>query len=71
MKMIKVDLFIFLLLLDHPNNPFQGDFHVVEYLGWETTYTEIVPSDRWDTFTLDHVFQPGNDLFFHDISLLY
>ena len=24
----------------------QGDFHVVEYLGWETTYTEIVPSDR-------------------------
>ena len=25
----------------------KGDFHVVEYLGWETTYTEIVPSDRW------------------------
>jgi len=24
----------------------KGDFHVVEYLGWETTYTEIVPSDR-------------------------
>ena len=31
---------------------FQGDFHVVEYLGWETTYTEIVPSDRW----VDHIF---------------
>ena len=28
------------------STPFQGDFHVVEYLGWETTYTEIVPSDR-------------------------
>ena len=27
----------------------KGDFHVVEYLGWETTYTEIVPSDRWVT----------------------
>ena len=25
----------------------KGDFHVVEYLGWETTYTEIVPSDRY------------------------
>ncbi|GLH13602.1 Synaptic functional regulator FMR1 [Gryllus bimaculatus] len=24
----------------------KGDFHVVEYLGWENTYTEIVPSDR-------------------------
>ena len=24
----------------------KGEFHVVEYLGWETTYTEIVPSDR-------------------------
>ena len=24
----------------------KGDFHVVEYLGWETTYTEIVTSDR-------------------------
>ena len=24
----------------------KGDFHVVEYVGWETTYTEIVPSDR-------------------------
>ncbi|XP_067118648.1 fragile X messenger ribonucleoprotein 1 homolog [Centruroides vittatus] len=24
----------------------KGDFHVVEYIGWETTYTEIVPSDR-------------------------
>jgi len=24
----------------------KGDFHVVEYLGWETTYTEIVPSER-------------------------
>ena len=23
-----------------------GAFHVVEYLGWETTYTEIVASDR-------------------------
>lgn len=23
-----------------------GTFHVVEYLGWETTYTEIVASDR-------------------------
>ena len=29
----------------------KGDFHVVEYLGWETTYTEIVPSDRSD-FTI-------------------
>ena len=28
----------------------KGDFHVVEYLGWETTYTEIVPSDRWVKF---------------------
>lgn len=25
---------------------FKGDFYVVEYLGWETTYTEIVASDR-------------------------
>lgn len=25
---------------------FKGDFFVVEYLGWETTYTEIVASDR-------------------------
>uniref|UniRef100_A0A6M2DZ12 Putative synaptic functional regulator fmr1 isoform x6 n=1 Tax=Xenopsylla cheopis TaxID=163159 RepID=A0A6M2DZ12_XENCH len=24
----------------------KGDFHVVEYLGWESTYTEIVGSDR-------------------------
>ena len=24
----------------------KGEFHVVEYLGWETTYTEIVPSER-------------------------
>jgi hypothetical protein len=24
----------------------KGDFHVVEYLGWETTYTEIVPFER-------------------------
>jgi len=24
----------------------KGDFHVVEYLGWETTYTEIVPIER-------------------------
>jgi len=24
----------------------KGDFHVVDYLGWETKYTEIVPSDR-------------------------
>ncbi|XP_063243773.1 fragile X messenger ribonucleoprotein 1 homolog isoform X3 [Bacillus rossius redtenbacheri] len=24
----------------------KGDFHVVEYLGWESTYTEIVASDR-------------------------
>ncbi|GAB6020557.1 hypothetical protein CHUAL_003239 [Chamberlinius hualienensis] len=24
----------------------KGDFNVVEYLGWETTYTEIVPSER-------------------------
>ena len=24
----------------------KGDFHVVEYLGWETTYTEIVASER-------------------------
>lgn len=24
----------------------KGDFLVLEYLGWETTYTEIVPSDR-------------------------
>nr|CAD7256712.1 unnamed protein product [Timema shepardi] len=24
----------------------KGDFHVVEYLGWENTYTEIVASDR-------------------------
>ena len=28
----------------------KGEFHVVEYLGWETTYTEIVPSDRSATF---------------------
>ena len=32
--------------LDLQLSHFQGDFHVVEYLGWETTYTEIVPSDR-------------------------
>lgn len=24
----------------------KGEFHVVEYLGWETTYTEIVPFER-------------------------
>ena len=24
----------------------KGEFHVVEYLGWETTYTEIVPYER-------------------------
>lgn len=24
----------------------KGDFHVVEYLGWDNTYTEIVPLDR-------------------------
>ncbi|XP_054268045.1 fragile X messenger ribonucleoprotein 1 homolog isoform X2 [Macrosteles quadrilineatus] len=24
----------------------KGDFHVVEYLGWESTYTEIVPPER-------------------------
>lgn len=24
----------------------KGDFHVVEYLGWETTYTEIVTGER-------------------------
>jgi fragile X mental retardation protein len=24
----------------------KGDFHVVEYLGWENTYTEIVASER-------------------------
>ena len=37
-----------LLSLDLRLSYFQGDFHVVEYLGWETTYTEIVPSDRQD-----------------------
>ena len=25
---------------------YKGDFYVVEYLGWETTYTEIVASER-------------------------
>ena len=46
-KMIKVEiLLICYFLLIHYTTPFQGDFHVVEYLGWETTYTEIVPSDR-------------------------
>ena len=24
----------------------KGDFIVVEYLGWENSYTEIVPNDR-------------------------
>lgn len=24
----------------------KGDFYVLEYLGWETTYTEIVSNDR-------------------------
>lgn len=24
----------------------KGDFCVLEYLGWETTYTEIVSNDR-------------------------
>ena len=24
----------------------KGDFVVADYLGWETTYSEIVPSDR-------------------------
>ncbi|KAG1659956.1 Synaptic functional regulator FMR1 [Nymphon striatum] len=24
----------------------KGEFHVIEYLGWENTYTEIVPVDR-------------------------
>jgi fragile X mental retardation protein len=24
----------------------KGDFFVLEYLGWETKYTEIVPSER-------------------------
>ena len=37
---------ISLISLDLQMSHFQGDFHVVEYLGWETTYTEIVPSDR-------------------------
>ena len=25
---------------------FRGEFAVVEYVGWETTYTDIVPFDR-------------------------
>lgn len=24
----------------------RGDFHVVEYVGWEMSYSEIVPGDR-------------------------
>lgn len=24
----------------------KGEFHVVEYLGWESTYTEIVSDER-------------------------
>lgn len=24
----------------------KGDFYVLEYLGWENTYTEIVSTDR-------------------------
>lgn len=24
----------------------KGDFYVLEYVGWDTTYTEIVSSDR-------------------------
>ena len=43
---------LFVPIISDSFSTFQGDFHVVEYLGWETTYTEIVPSDRW----VDHIF---------------
>ncbi len=37
----------------------KGDFHVVEYLGWETTYTEIVPSDRLRPKSTEPPLNPG------------
>ena len=43
---------LFVPVISDSFSTFQGDFHVVEYLGWETTYTEIVPSDRW----VDHIY---------------
>lgn len=44
----------------------KGDFHVVEYLGWETTYTEIVPSDR---LRLKNINQPITKGTFHQFEI--
>ncbi|XP_015907615.1 fragile X messenger ribonucleoprotein 1 homolog isoform X4 [Parasteatoda tepidariorum] len=44
----------------------KGDFHVVEYLGWETTYTEIVPSDR---LRLKNTNQPITKGTFHQFEI--
>lgn len=44
----------------------KGDFHVVEYLGWETTYTEIVPSDR---LRLKNTNQPITKNTFHQFEI--
>ncbi|KAF8766923.1 WD repeat-containing protein 44 [Argiope bruennichi] len=63
----------------------KGDFHVVEYLGWETTYTEIVPSDRlrlkntknfYTTLNTSHLWQTlvfffQTSLFFHILAKLH
>ncbi|XP_076370153.1 fragile X messenger ribonucleoprotein 1 homolog A-like [Tachypleus tridentatus] len=44
----------------------KGDFHVVEYLGWETTYTEIVPSDRLRNKNTNPPFTKG---LFHKLEI--
>jgi len=57
----------------------KGEFHVVEYLGWETTYTEIVPIERLRvkstepgltprTFTKFDIALPGEIKDFYNIT---
>ena len=46
----------------------KGDFHVVEYLGWETTYTEIVPIERLRTKSSEPCLTPRT-FFKFDITL--
>ena len=38
-RSVLVFIFIFLQMM-------KGDFYVLEYVGWDTTYTEIVSDDR-------------------------